>query len=57
MIPKRLEQFSKEKLINLYIRREERIEFLEEKFDKQESVGQAFFEHKKYTIIFEEDDQ
>ena len=56
MKPERLEKFSKEDLIKFHIRQAKDLEFYKEKFAKQEKVGQAFFEHKRYNIIFEKEE-
>ena len=56
MNPEILEKFSKEKLIEFHIRQARDLEFYKEKFAKQEKVGQAFFEHKRYNIIFEREE-
>ena len=53
MKPKRLEKFDKKKLIEFILRKDEDLEFYKEKFAKQEKVGQASFEGKRYNIIFE----
>ncbi len=57
MKPDRLQKFSKDKLIEFILRKDERIEFLEKKFARQEKVGQAYFEHKKYNVIFERENE
>ena len=56
MNPERLEKFSKEDLIKFILRKDKDIVFYVEKFANQEKVGQAFFEHKRYNIIFERED-
>lgn len=57
MKPERyLQKFSKEDLIKFYIRQAERLEYYENKCKNQEKVGQAFFEHKRYNIIFEKEE-
>lgn len=56
MKPERLAKFSKDKLIEFILRKDERIEFLEEEFSRQDKVGQAYFEHKRYNIIFEREE-
>ena len=56
MKPERLRKFSKEDLITFHIRQAKDLEFYKEKFAKQEKVGQAFFEHKRYNIIFEKEE-
>ena len=56
MKPEILRKFSKEELIKFHIRQAEDLEFYKEKFAKQEKVGQASFEHKRYNIIFEREE-
>lgn len=56
MKAERLAKFSKEDLIKFHLRQTDDLEFYKEKFAKQEKVGQAYFEHKKYNIIFEREE-
>ena len=56
MKPERLQKFSKEDLIKFHLRQASDLEFYKKKFASQEKVGQAFFEGKKYNIIFEKEE-
>lgn len=58
MIPKRLEQFDKEKLINIVVRQDRQIESLEDKVKNISYVGRIFIKDKYYSFYIKpENDQ
>lgn len=56
MKPERLQKFSKEDLIKFHLRQARDLELYQDKIRNQEKVGQAFFEGKRYNIIFEKEE-
>jgi len=51
-----LKRFSRDKLIELILRADKRIDFLAGKLKRQEKVGYIYFNDKKYNIIFEREE-